>query len=56
MFQNAIDYNNPHIDDNPYAQKIVPRCMHMLRYIKWLALELLPVVDDTDAAEPESLG
>lgn len=56
VFQNAIDYNKPHMGEGEYAQKLVPRCEHMIRYIKWLCLEFLPTADDTDAAEPESLG
>jgi hypothetical protein len=59
VFQNAIDYNQPHMDiEGDYAQRLVPRCLHMIKYVKWLCLELLPAADDSTVAEAEreSLG
>ena len=47
VFQNAVDFNEPHVADSEYAQMVVPRCKHMVRYVKWLCLESLPLLDDT---------
>lgn len=62
IFQNTIDFNEPHINENDhspdaeFARKMVSRSKHMIKYVKWLANEMLPVVDDSNELHPEALG
>lgn len=46
-------------DDSPdseLARKMVVRSKHMLKYVAWLAHEMLPVADDIGDENPEALG
>jgi hypothetical protein len=62
IFQNTIDFNEPHIHENDhssdaeFARKMVIRCKHMIKFVQWLANEMLPNIDDTNELHPESLG
>lgn len=49
VFTNCIEFNK----DNPV---IVEKCQLLVKYIRWLALEHLPLKDDKDAANPSLLG
>lgn len=62
IFQNTIKFNEPkivendHSPDAEFGRKMVSRCKHMIKYIQWVAHEMLPVVDDSNEVNPESLG
>ena len=59
IFQNSITYNSPAISENEYLMSVVLRCEHMIKYVTWLAHELLPCTDDTmkeDENEREAMG
>jgi hypothetical protein len=61
IFQNTIDFNEPNLrdDDSPdteLARKMVIRSKHILKYVAWLAHEMLPVADDIGDENPEALG
>ena len=59
IFQNCIEYNSPAIPEDDGVRFIVMRCKHMIKYVKWLAHEILPLIDDTtknDEKEREAMG
>jgi hypothetical protein len=59
IFQNSITYNSPAIEDNDYLKSVVLRCELMIKYVTWLAHEMLPCIDDTtkeDEQERQALG
>ena len=49
MFTNCILFNK----DN---EEIVEKCGLLVRYIRWLALEFLPLKDDANHPNPAALG
>ena len=53
IFQNCVTYNSPAMDDNEYLKSVVLRCKHMIKYVTWLAHEMLPCADDIEKNEPE---
>ncbi len=48
IFQNAIEFNDDIADTSDFLKKMVEKSKYLLKYIKWLCLEKLPVIDDTD--------
>lgn len=62
IFTNTIKFIEPNINENDHSpdaefnKKMVSRSKHMLKYVQWLAHEMLPLVDDSNEANPESLG
>lgn len=54
VFQNAVTYNGS--KETSYAKKLTSRCRHLVEYTKWLAMEMLPLRDDSNVENPEKLG
>ena len=49
VFSNTVVYNEGHMD-SAYANQLVKKCKHLIRYCKWLCLEKLPLQDAGSAS------
>ena len=43
VFSNTVEYNGKHMATSSYADLLVKKCKHLIRYCKWLCLEKLPL-------------
>lgn len=50
VFHNAVLFHEK-FKDSEYAQRIIPRCQHLVQYVRWLCHETIPLSELTDSVK-----